>query len=271
MIDRQAELSVVRQCELIGLPHSMYYYQAVGESARNLELMRCIDEQYLRTPAYGVGMMHPHLRRLGYAINIKRVRCLYRLMGIEGLVPRPLLSTPHKGPDHTVYPYLLRGVVIDRPNQVWASDITYIPMPCGFLYLTAIIDWYTRFVLAWEISNSLENTFCCEALHRALEQYGCPEIFNTDQGSQFTAHTFTRILLDHGIAISMDGRGRALDNVVIERLWRSSKYEYLYLSLPETGMERYRGTENSMRQFNTIRPHSSFNGQSPADSYLITR
>ncbi len=153
IIERDTELSVVRQCELIGLPHSSYYYQAVGESALNLELMRRIDEQYLRAPAYGVGMMLQHLRRLGYAINIKRVRRLYRLMGIEGLVPRPSLSKLRKGPDHTVYPYLLRGLVIDRPNQVWATDITYVPMPRGFLYLVAIIDWYTRFVLSWEIYN----------------------------------------------------------------------------------------------------------------------
>lgn len=271
IIERDTELSVVRQCELIGLPHSSYYYQAVGESALNLELMRRIDEQYLRAPAYGVGMMLQHLRRLGYAINIKRVRRLYRLMGIEGLVPRPSLSKLRKGPDHTVYPYLLRGLVIDRPNQVWATDITYVPMPRGFLYLVAIIDWYTRFVLSWEISNSLENAFCREALQRALAQYGCPEIFNSDQGSQFTAHTFTRILLDHDIAISMDGRGRALDNVFIERLWRSYKYEYLYLFLPETGMELYRGTETSMLHFNTARPHSTFDGQSPADLYLIAR
>lgn len=271
MIDREAELSLVRQCELIDLPRSTYYYQPVGESALNLELMRRIDEQYLCTPGYGVGMMHDHLLRLGYRVNIKRISRLYRLMGIEGLVPRPSLSKPHRGPDHTIYPYLLRGLVIDRPNQVWASDITYIPMLHGFLYLVAIIDWYTRFVLTWEISNSLENTFCCDALHRALHLYGQPEIFNTDQGSQFTAHTFTHILLDHGIAISMDGKGRALDNVFVERLWRSYKYEYLYLFLPETGTELYRGTETYMHHFNTTRPHSTFAGRSPADLYLSAR
>lgn len=268
MIESDVTLSVVRQCELIDLSHSTYYYHPVGESELNLELMRHIDEQYMRTPEYGVGMMLMHLQALGYQINVKRVRRLYRLMGIEGLVPGPSLSKPKKGRDHTVYPYLLRGVEIERANQVWSTDITYIPMPRGFLYLTAIVDWHTRFILSWEISNSLENSFCREALERALSLYGRPEIFNTDQGSQFTAHSFTSILSSNGIAISMDGRGRALDNVFIERFWRSYKYEYLYLRLPGNGTELYSGTDAYMQHFNTTRPHSSLEGRSPAALYL---
>jgi putative transposase len=269
MIDPAAELSIVRQCELIELAHSSYYYQPVGETPLNLELMGIIDRQYLETPAYGVGMMHAHLRALGFLINAKRVQRLYRLMGIEGLVPRPSLSKPAKGRDHSVHPYLLRDVVVERANQVWSTDITYVPLPSGFLYLTAVVDWYTRFILSWEISNSLENTFCCEALERALELYGCPEIFNTDQGSQFTAHNFTSILSSNGIAISMDGRGRALDNVFIERFWRSYKYEYLYLCVPESGAELYRGTGAYVQHFNASRPHSALGGRSPADLYLL--
>jgi len=263
-------LSLLRQCELLGLPRSSYYYQPATESEDNLKLMRLIDEQYLRTPYYGVGMMHSHLLRLGHSINIKRVRRLYGIMGLVGLVPQPSTSTAahRSNPEHVVYPYLLRGVEITRRNQVWSTDITYVPMPGGFFYLTAVIDWYSRFVLSWAISNSLDNSFCIAAVNQAIDEYGCPEIFNTDQGSQYTARNFLAVLDKHKIAISMDGRGRALDNVFIERLWRSYKYEYLYLSCPDTGVELHQGTERYLEHFNRQRPHSSLAGCSPADIYL---
>ncbi len=262
-------MSIQRQCELLGLSRSSYYYQPATESPLNLSLMRLIDEQYLRTPSYGVGMMHLHLRLLGHQINIKRVRRLYRLMGLEALVPKPPTSlvAASDDPEHRIYPYLLRGLEITRANQVWSTDITYLPMRHGFMYLTAVIDWFSRYVLSWEISNSMDTGFCRSALLQAIEQFGCPEIFNTDQGSQFTARSFTSLLLEQKIAISMDGRGRALDNVFIERLWRSYKYEYLYLSCPETASELYEGTEQYLRHFNEHRPHSSLGGSTPQRIY----
>jgi putative transposase len=252
---------------LLGLARSSYYYQPASESAYNLELMRLIDEQYLRTPYYGVGMMHQHLQNLGHQINIKRVRRLYGIMGLVGLVPQASTSTPAGGGEHSIYPYLLRNVEITHANQVWSTDITYVPMPTGYFYLTAVIDWYSRYVLSWAISNSLENSFCIAVLAEALEQYGCPEIFNTDQGSQYTARNFLDVLRQHKIAISMDGRGRALDNVFIERLWRSYKYEYLYLSCPDSGSALHDGTEQYFGHFNHQRPHSSLQGRSPAMLY----
>lgn len=261
-------MSIHRQCELLGLARSSYYYQPAEESPYNLELMRLIDEQYLETPYYGVGMMYDHLLNLGHQINIKRVRRLYRIMNLVGLVPQPSTSTPANGAEHVIYPYLLRGVEITHANHVWSTDITYVPMPSGYFYLTAVIDWYSRYVLAWAISNSLENSFCIAALSEALEQYGSPEIFNTDQGSQFTARNFLDVLRQHQIAISMDGRGRALDNVFIERLWRSYKYEYLYLSCPDSGPALHQGTEQYFGHFNHQRPHSSLAGQAPATLYL---
>lgn len=260
----------MRQCELLGLSRSSYYLEPAPESALNLKLMRLMDQQYLETPYYGVGMMLRFLRRLGHEVNVKRVRRLFRLMGLEALVPKPPTSTP-AGPgalEHRIFPYLLRGVEITRINQVWSTDITYLPMPHGFLYLTAVIDWFSRFVLSWRISNSLDGSFCREALNGAIDRYGRPEIFNTDQGSQFTADAFTSILSSHGIAISMDGRGRAIDNVFVERLWRSYKYEYLYLSCPTTAEELYRGTEKYLTDFNWSRPHSSLDGRSPGALYL---
>ena len=270
MVDPASALSIVRQCQLLGLSRSSYYLEPTPESALNLTLMRLIDEQYLSTPYYGVGMMLAHLRRLGHAVNIKRVRRLHRLMGIEALVPKPPTSTPASAdaPAHRIYPYLLRGVAITRINQVWSTDITYLPMPRGFLYLAAVIDWYSRFVLSWEISNSLDGSFCRDALTSALKRYGQPEIFNTDQGSQFTAQSFTSILRSHDIAISMDGRGRAIDNVFVERLWRSYKYEYLYLNSPSAAEELYRGTGAYFEEFNWSRPHSSLDGRSPGTLYL---
>ena len=213
-------VSVVRQCELLGLARSSYYYEPASESAENLMLMRLIDEPYTRTPFYGIRRMTAWLRSEGHQVNHKRVQRLMRQMGIEAIYPKPRLS--QGGSEHRVYPYLLRGVVIDRPNQVWSTDITYIRLRPGFLYLVAILDWYSRYVVSWEVSNSLEVSFCVEALDRALSM-AQPEIFNSDQGSQFTSHAFTRGEEAAGIRISMDGRGRVFDNIFVDRLWRTVK------------------------------------------------
>jgi putative transposase len=221
----EAELSIRRQCELLGLSRSTLYYEAVQETETNLCLMRLIDEQYLETPFYGSRRMTVCLERGGHAVNRKRVQRLMQLMGLEAIYPKPRLSTANA--EHRKFPYLLRGLTVDRVNHVWATDITYVPMSRGFMYLVAVIDWHSRYVLSWRLSNSLESSFCVEALEAALE-YGCPEIFNTDQGVQFTCRAFTGCLERAGVSISMDGRGRALDNVFVERLWWSVKHEYVY-------------------------------------------
>jgi putative transposase len=237
----EPRISVTRQCELLGLPRSTYYYSPAAASEEDLMLMRRIDEQYLRTPFYGSRRMALHLEEEGFPINRKRIQRLMRLMGIEAIYPR---KTTIPAPGHKVYPYLLRGLTIDRANQVWCSDITYVPMRHGFMYLVAIMDWCSRHVLAWRLSNTLDTTFCLDALDEALDQYR-PDIFNSDQGAQYTSEAFTTRLQSHGVAISMDGRGRALDNVFIERLWRSVKYEEIYLKLHdlvadlETGLTQY--------------------------------
>lgn len=209
-----------RQCALLGLPRSSLYYAPAGESEENLRLMRLLDEQYTRAPFYGVRRMVAWLQAQGEPVNDKRVRRLLRLMGLEAVYPRPRTSTPHPG--HRVYPYLLRGVAIRRPNQVWSADITYVPLRRGFAYLVAVMDWYSRYVVSWELSVTLEAAFCCEALERALRR-GRPEVFNTDQGGQFTSREFTGLLEGAGVSISMDGRGRCLDNIFVERLWRTVK------------------------------------------------
>ena len=219
-------MSIVRQCRLTGLSRSGLYYESCGESELNLELMRLLDEQYTRTPFYGVPKMTESLRDRGYVVNPKRIRRQLRQMGLEAIYPKPRLSKP--APGHRIYPYRLRNVVITRPDQVWSSDITYIRLRAGFIYLVAVMDWFSRYVLSWEISTSLDATFCCSALDRAL-RHGRPEIFNTDQGAQFTSDAFTSRLEAENILISMDGRGRALDNVFVERLWRTVKYEDVYL------------------------------------------
>jgi len=235
-------ISISRQCELVGLPRASYYYEPVPESPENLLLMSLIDKQYTRYPFYGVPKMTGWLRSEGHRVNPKRVRRLMRLMGLEAIYPQPYLSKAVPG--HQIYPYLLRGVKIERVNQVWSTDITYIGLVSGFVYLVAIIDWYSRYVLSWEVSTTLESDFCMSALDRALH-LAKPEIFNSDQGSQFTSTAFTGILKEHQVAISMDGRGRALDNIFVERLWRSVKYEDVYLNryetLPQaiTGLRRY--------------------------------
>lgn len=259
------ELSIRRQCELIGLNRATYYTQPAGETPFNLHLMRRIDEQYLRTPFYGYPRMTAELQRQGYEVNHKRVARLMQLMGLQAVFPRQRLSQP--APGHTIYPYLLRGVTITHPNQVWSADITYIPMRQGFMYLVAIIDWYSRYVLAWQLSNTLDETFCLMALDAAL-QHGQPTIFNTDQGAQFTSHAFTGRLTDAGVRISMDGRGRALDNIFVERLWRSVKYEDIYLKNYEAVPALTNGLHDYFTFYNHDRPHQSLDYRVPADVYL---
>lgn len=257
-------LSICRQCELIGLNRSTYYLGPATESAENLRLMRLIDEQYLKTPFYGSRRMAASLRRRGEAVNRKRVQRLMTLMGLEGLHPGP--RTTIAAPDARAYPYLLRDRVLTRVDEVWSSDITYVPMRRGFMYLTAVIDWFSRYVLSWRLSNTLEGRFCLEALDEALS-LGRPEIFNTDQGSQFTSREYTGRLEEAGIAVSRDGRGRALDNVFVERLWRSVKYEDIYIKdyceVPEleSGLTAY------FRFYDEERPHQSLAYMTPGEVY----
>ncbi len=228
MITREhPELSLSRQCEVLSISRSSFYHAAKGESPETLALMRRIDELFMKYPFYGSRQMARQLRREGVRVGRHRVRRLMRLMGLAAIYQAPRTSAPH--PAHRIYPYLLKGLSINRPNQVWCADITYIPVQRGFLYLVAIMDWATRHVLAWRLSNTMDARFCVEALEEALARYGRPEIFNTDQGSQFTSTDFTGVLKDAGVAISMDGRGRCMDNIFIERLWRSLKYEAVYL------------------------------------------
>lgn len=258
-------LSLRRQCELVGLNRATWYYEPRGESEWNLQLMRRIDEQFLIAPIYGVARMTEHLRQTtGRAVNDKRVRRLMRLMNLRAIYPKP--RTTLGSPRNQVFPYLLRGVEIVRPNQVWSTDITYIPMRQGFMYLVAILDWYSRYVLAWELSNTLEGEFCLTALDRALQQ-GKPEIFNSDQGVQFTAQAFTGRLQAEGIRISMDGRGRVFDNIFIERLWRTVKYEDIYLNDYATVAELLVGLARYWHFYNHERLHQSLGYLPPATVY----
>lgn len=262
MLDREAEaLSVRRQCTLLGLARSGVYRPRAEPDAEDLALMRRLDALYLELPFYGSRRMTLELRNEGRAVNRKRVQRLMRLMGLEAMVPRPGTSRP--APRHKVYPYLLKGRVIDRPNQVWAADITYIPMARGFLYLVAIMDWASRAVLAWRLSNALDTRFCLEALDDALARYGRPEIFNTDQGAQFTSAAFTGQLAAAGIAISMDGRGRWLDNVFVERLWRSLKYEEVHLKAYADGREARSAIGGWIAFYNERRPHQALENRIP--------
>jgi putative transposase len=258
------KIPVARQCELLGLCRSSYYYRPVETSAEELTLLRRLDEQYTQTPFYGVRKMTAVLRREGYAVNPKRVRRLLRTLGLWALVPQPGTSRP--APEHRVYPYLLRGVGIERVNQVWSTDITYIRLRSGFVYLVAVMDWYSRCVLAWALSNSLEVGFCLEVLEAALA-HGRPEIFNSDQGAQFTSPAFTGRLMAAGVRISMDGRGRALDNVFVERLWRSVKYEEVYLHDYDGMRAAQRGLGRYFPFYNEERPHQSLGYRTPAAVY----
>jgi len=262
-------LSLSRQCRLVSISRSSFYYTPKGESAENLALMRRIDELFLKYPFYGSRQMVRQLRREGVVAGRHRVRRLMRLMGLEAIYQAPKTSTPHPG--HRIYPYLLREVTVVRPNHVWCADITYIPVRRGFLYLVAIMDWATRHVLAWRLSNTMDAGFCVEALKEALARYGKPVIFNTDQGSQFTSLDFTGVLKDAEVTISMDGRGRCLDNIFIERLWRSLKYEAVYLHEMTDGFAAERVIGPWIGFYNTERPHSALDGRTPAEAYSVKR
>jgi putative transposase len=262
------ELSIMRQCELASISRSGFYYQPAGATPLNLELMGLIDRQFLETPWYGSRQMARHLRREGYPVGRKRIRRLMAKMGLEPIYQRPRTTVPHPG--HQIYPYLLRDMVIERPNQVWCADITYIPMRRGFLYLVAVMDWASRKVLSWRVSNTMEADFCIEALEEALERFGKPEIFNTDQGSQFTAPQFTGVLRAADVRISMDGRGRWMDNVFIERLWRSLKYECIYIHAFATGSTLRAGVRDWIGYYNARRPHSALAGRTPDEAYWAT-
>jgi putative transposase len=258
------KLSIRRQCELIGLNRSTLYYRGVGESEENLRLMRLIDEQYLRCPFYGSRRMTVWLQSEREEVNRKRVQRLMRKMGLEAIYAKPRLSV--SGKEQKIYPYLLRDVEVSRPNQVWATDITYVGLSQGFMYLVAIMDWYSRYVLSWRLSNSLEGTFCVEALEEALE-WQCPEMFNTDQGVQFTSQAFTARLEERGVAISMDSRGRVFDNIFIERLWRTVKYEEIYLHDYGSVPELRRGLTRYFAFYCYERPHQSLDYRTPWEVY----
>jgi putative transposase len=255
----------VQQCELLGLARSSYYYQTVAPSAEELTLLRLIDQIYLESPIYGSRRMTVALRQQGYAINRKRVQRLMAQLGLQAIYPKPKLSQRH--PDHQVYPYLLRGQAITQANQVWCTDITYLPVLKGHFYLVAIMDWYSRYVLSWGISNTLTTDFCLDALELALLKYGPPKIFNSDQGSQFTATAFTDRLKAATIQISMDGRGRYLDNIFIERLWRSVKYELIYIKAFEDGIHLKQEVKQWFEWYNQIRPHQALGYKTPEQVY----
>ena len=257
--------SLRRQCQLAGIPHSTQQYEPVAMSAEDLLLMRLIDEQYLRRPEYGSPRMTDWLRDRGHLVNHKRVERLMRLMLIQAITPGPHSSNP--APGHKIYPYLLHNVDIERVDKVWSTDITYIPMKTGYMYLAAVIDWYSRYVLAWQLSNTIDSSFCVQALKDALSQ-GRPEIFNTDQGSQFTSDDFTGELLKNDIRISMDGRGRALDNVFIERLWWTVKFEIIYPTHYADGHQLYRGLAEYFTYYTTERQHSSLDKKTPSQVFM---
>lgn len=260
------KLSVRQQCRLIGLNRSNLYYEAASEPEENLLLMCLMDEEHTRRPFKGVLKMQAYLRDLGYSVNVKRVRRLLRLMGLEAICPRKNLSKANQA--HKKYPYLLKGLAITAPNQVWCSDITYIRLAEGFIYLVAIMDWHSRYVLSWRISNSLDASFCVEALEGALMFYGFPEIFNTDQGAQFTSESFTGLLLANKIKISMDGKGRAFDNIFIERLWRSVKYEEVYLKEYNSIKEAKLNLDSYFKFYNFERHHQGLGNKKPAEIYF---
>jgi putative transposase len=258
---------MAHQCKLLGISRSGLYYQGAGISQENLILMQLIDRQYLATPFYGARRLVVWLKKQGYRVNRKRVRRLMRIMGLKAIYRHPRTSAP--APCHKIYPYLLSGMNIMRPNQVWAGDITYIPMARGFLYLVAIIDWYSRYVLSWRLSNTLDASFCVEALEEALTRW-VPEIFNTDQGAQFTGEAFTSLLEQQGVRISMDGKGRYSDNLFIERLWRTVKYEEVYLKAYEDGRDARASIGDYFRFYNTERPHQSLGYRTPAEVFNST-
>ena len=259
-------LSLKHQCDLLGINRSSVYYKPRPIRPEDLEMMKLIDEQYMKTPVYGTRSMRDYLNRQGYKVNRKRVQRLMRLMGLEAIYPKPKTSKPHPG--HRIYPYLLKGLNINRPDMVWATDITFIPLRHGFMYLVAVMDWHSRKVLSWRLSNTLDSEFCVSALQEAIVCYGCPEIFNTDQGSQFTSMAFTNVLKSHDIKISMDGRGRCIDNIMIERLWWTVKYHYLHLHSFENGTELRKGLRSWFEYYNRERTHQSLNRMTPDECYF---
>ena len=258
-------LSIKRQCELIGLSRSSYYREPAPERKENLELMKVIDEIYTRFPFFGSRKIRDSLNRRDYEVNRKRIQRLMRLMGLASVAPVKKTTLPNRA--NKTFPYLLNNLGINWANQVWCSDITYIRLAHGFVYLTVVMDWYSRHVLSWELSTTMDDSFCVSALERAIRQYGCPEIFNTDQGAQYTGGSFTGILKDHGIRISMDGKGRAMDNIMVERLWRSLKYEDIYLKDYETVRELTDGLRMYFDFYNHERPHQRFGTYTPAEVY----
>jgi putative transposase len=267
-ISAEEQIPLAHQCDLAGTNRSTYYLKPTIHQvdAEELNLLALIDEEFTRHPFYGSRRMMHYLRRQGYQINRKRVRRLMLKLGLAGIMANPKTSEPH--PEHKVFPYLLRGVQVSRPNQVWSADITYCRLPRGFMYLVAIVDWYSRKVLAWRLSNTMDSTFCVSCLQEAFGKYGAPEIFNTDQGSQFTSEAFISAIREYpDIRISMDGRGRALDNVFVERLWRSLKHEDLYLKGYGSGAELHQGLREYFQFYNTERLHQSLSYQTPDDVY----
>lgn len=266
MIDfRNETLSVKKQLDLVSISSSSFYYLPKGESEENLAILRLLDEQYFKTPFYGVMRLTALLVALGRKVNRKRVRRLMQIVDWQTIYREPQTTIANK--EHKKYPYLLRGLKIARCNQVWATDITYIPMKTGFMYLMAVIDLHSRYVLHWSLSNSMSAEWCAEVLQETIDKYGKPEIFNTDQGSQFTSEAFIKVITDDEIKISMDGKGRALDNVFIERLWRSVKYEHIYLNVYEAGLSLWKGLDGYFRFYNCERPHQSLSYKTPANYY----
>jgi len=262
-----SQVSLQRQCDLLGLSRSSWYFQPCAEEDQeNLALMRAVDEEFTKHPFFGSRQMRNVLRRQGWLVNRKRVQRLMRKMGLVSVAPKPGLSKP--APGHKIYPYLLRNLAVTRPNQVWCSDITYIRLRGGFVYLVAVMDWYSRKVLSWELSTSMDESFCCSALERAFRLFGKPEIFNTDQGSQFTSAAFTGLLSGHKVQISMDGKGRAMDNIFVERLWRSLKYEEIYLKEYATAEALKKALKAYFDFYNFERPHQSLERRTPAEVHF---
>jgi len=266
MIKTGSELSITRQAELLNVSRSSVYYRPKPESLEELDLLKRLDELFTENPMYGSRRLQAMLKREGTLVGRRRIRRLMKKLGLWAVGPKPNTSKPH--PEHKIYPYLLRGLRIDRPNQVWATDITYIPMRHGFLYLCAIMDWVTRKVLSWRLSNTLTSDFCTAALKEALARYGTPEIFNTDQGSQFTSAEFTGVLKEHKIQISMDGRGRCHDNIFVERLWWTVKHEWVYLRPCDNGIEQQKSLAQCFDWYNRRRPHQSLGWQTPDETYF---
>lgn len=268
ILETHPDLSIKRQCELLSLPRSSYYRAGCGirnESDWTLKLVNLIEDEYTKHPFYGTRKMRDYLRRQGYKVNRKRVQRLMRVMGIQSVAPKPYTSIARK--DHKAFPYLLRGIKINRSDQVWCSDITYLRLPGGFVYLTAVMDWYSRYVISWELSVTMDDDFCVSALGRAIRTNGTPEIFNTDQGSQYTSEAFTGLLKSNDIQISMDGKGRFMDNIFIERLWRSLKYEEIYLKEYSTIKELSQELKTYFEFYNFERPHQSLDKRTPAEVY----